>query len=1023
MLESDAGFAISAATDAPAQGAVRLLNLVVGPPNAGRAGAIRRRFGAALDADPMLVVPTRDDVDRFERELSEDGAIVGGSVGTFPALFEDVARATGIDQPRRLTDAQRLWLVRTATREADVGILRASAASPGFAPAMERLLGELQSSGLDPATLEQRAAEAAGEGAYETELAAIFRAYEQLRDRVGRCDRHSLAAAATAALRAAPEAWGRRPVLLYGFDDLTVEQLELVGALADGCEVTVAVTYEQDRAALGARAELFAKLRDDLGGRIAERLEPDRTYTRSPTLFHLERRLFEPPERIAELDDGLVALVAAGERGEAEQIGGEIARLLDSGVEPDEIAVVVRSPDRHGPLFDEVLAGLGIPVAVDARVRFAATATGRALLALLRAVGDGGAAEDVLAFLRAPARARPDQVDWLERHVRRRSVRSAAEALEEWSRRADWEPHEVERLRDARPGELASVVAAIARELAERPHRREAPRAGRATTLELRATAAAEAALTEVAELPGATPRLGDLAELLEQLEVPLWRGPAEGRVRVLSPYRVRARRVRHLFVASLQEGEFPSHDPGDPLLGDERRADLGLPARRDPEHEERYLFYACVSRPSERLYLSWRDSDDDGQVLSASPFLDDVADLLPPDSLAPRRKGLDSVTFDPREAPSADELARSLAALGRDQDPVAALAALGVPEPVASPVAARLRTAAATVDGLPGPLRSPDVLAELAQRRHYGASTLEEYAVCSYRWFVGHELKPQNLEPDPEPLTQGGILHEVLERLYRDPPGHDAMPRPGDLDAWRAGAGELLDEVWEARGTSNDALGRVGRRRMRVLVERFLEREADSDSPLRPDRELIEAKFGDTDGDDRPALALEGLRLHGKIDRVDVAAGGRSGLVRDYKSGGKVTTAAKLAKEGKLQPQLYMLALRELWGIEPVGGVYVPLSATKDPRPRGILSKHERNGVLEGERFVNRDFLDDDAFDAALTAARQRASEIAGSMRAGAIDRDPIDDKCPKYCRFQPICRRERALVSDPPPDDPEEE
>ncbi len=208
----------------------------------------------------------------------------------------------------------------------------------------------------------------------------------------------------------------------------------------------------------------------------------------------------------------------------------------------------------------------------------------------------------------------------------------------------------------------------------------------------------------------------------------------------------------------------------------------------------------------------------------------------------------------------------------------------------------------------------------------------------------------------------------------------------------------------------------------MRVLIERFLEREAESESPLRPDRDLLEASFGDADGDDKPALALSGLKLHGKIDRVDVAPGGSAGLVRDYKSGAKVTAAAKLAKDGKLQPQLYMLALRDLWGIEPLGGVYVPLSA-KDPRPRGILDKDEKGGLLAGEAFVRNDFLDEDALAEALDEAHARASEIAAAMSAGRIDRDPIEDKCPKYCRFQPICRRERALIVEPTPEDLEEE
>ena len=168
--------------------------------------------------------------------------------------------------------------------------------------------------------------------------------------------------------------------------------------------------------------------------------------------------------------------------------------------------------------------------------------------------------------------------------------------------------------------------------------------------------------------------------------------------MRVLSPYRVRARRVRYLFVASLQEGEFPSHNPGDPLLGDERRADLGLPARRDPELEERYLFYACVSRPSDRLYLSWRDSDDDGQVLPPSPFLEDVADLLP--RRTGSRRGAGASTPSPstprrRRAPTSSRARSRRSAATRT--PAPSSTALEVPDPVAASVAERLRAAAST--------------------------------------------------------------------------------------------------------------------------------------------------------------------------------------------------------------------------------------------------------------------------------------------------------------------------------------
>ena len=44
--------------------------------------------------DPVLVVPTVDDVERFEQELTRDGEVViGATVGTFDQLFALVARA------------------------------------------------------------------------------------------------------------------------------------------------------------------------------------------------------------------------------------------------------------------------------------------------------------------------------------------------------------------------------------------------------------------------------------------------------------------------------------------------------------------------------------------------------------------------------------------------------------------------------------------------------------------------------------------------------------------------------------------------------------------------------------------------------------------------------------------------------------------------------------------------------------------------------------------------------------------
>jgi ATP-dependent helicase/DNAse subunit B len=509
--------------------------------------------------------------------------------------------------------------------------------------------------------------------------------------------------------------------------------------------------------------------------------------------------------------------------------------------------------------------------------------------------------------------------------------------------------------------------------------------------LELRAAATAASALEELAGLEKVTgceaPDPPEAIEALEALRVRLWSGPTEGRVRVLSPYRVRAARARHLFLASLQDGDFPGGEAADPLLGEERRArlDLRALARRDVVLEERYLFHACVSRPTERLWLSWRSSDEEGRPSSRSPFIDDVLDRLgpspePAEAELKRVHGLDRVVFGPDAAPSRRQLDRALAAIAPRVEPV-----------------------------LPGPLAHPEILAQLAERDPVGAGTLERWIECPYRWFVDHELRPQGLEPEPDALRAGSVVHEALERLYADPPGDDRIPRPEDLDRWRRRASELLAEAAEEHGLSPDQpLSRIALERMRAQVHRLLERESRSETDLRP--ALLEASFGD--GADRPPLDLGDMRIHGQIDRVDLSPDGSRGLVYDYKTGSKVWAGAKLAEEGKLQLQLYARALQEQWEIEPVGGLYYKLGGSGDPVPRGFVSKDVPDTA--GLELTRTDRLEADEVDVIVETGVETAREKAAAMRRGAIDRDPNRGECPEWCHYQAICRLERAIATE---------
>jgi len=999
------------------------LKLIQGPPNSGRAGLIRRGLLDVLDRNPILVVPTLDDVYEFERELCAEGAILGAEAMTFGGLFHAVAAAGGTPPDAVFTPAQRLGAIAAAVadRRGSLGPLRASARRPGFPRALARLLDELQAAGVEPSDVEATAGTLEG-SAYLGDVAALFAGYTELRDRLGFADAHAVARQAIALLEAEGTELWRRPVFLYGLDDLTPNQLALIRALVALVEVTATLPYERGHAALEERSAPLLAALAEIGVDEAQETLPDAGNTDSPLLFHLERRLgAEPPERLPRDAESLVFLRSAGARGEAEAIALEVARLLAGGASPEEIAIVVRDPARRGPQIAAVLESQGVPTALEAEVPSATTAVGGALAALLEAVLGRGQAGDLLRYLRGPSGVSHARVDWFERRLRRRRVRTAAAALELWEERYGEPPADVARVREAasRPGDLARTVAAIAAAMGARG----------ASEIEARAAGAIATAMSERAEVEGLAPPPSAIGRELAAIPVRVWSGPVRDRVRITDPRRVRAARFENVFVASLQDGEFPrTAGNADPFLSERQRESLGLPPRHDEEAEERYLFHACLALPRRRLFLSCRDSDENGAAEAPSPFLAEVERLLEPGEGDVRGRGLAEVVHRVADAPSEDELARAIAAWGPDAEAAELLATAGADAEVAARIEARLTAArlAETATRAPGPLSNPAVIEALGEVAAYGGTTLEGFDVCSYRWFVSHELAPQPLDPLPDPLVAGGIAHAALCSLYEERPGGEALPRPAALGAWIARGRELVAEIAARRGLGEHPSERAMLSRVEGLLARFL---ADEASRCEGEFEpwLLEAGFSDSEDAEMPALAIDGWRLHGAIDRVDRAPDGRA-LVLDYKLSGKVTPGEKLEEEAKLQLQLYLIAVAELWGAEPAGGLYHPLRGTSERRPRGLV-REDATAELVDYGLSRTDRVDGETFEGLLADARRRAGEIVARMRAGLIDRDPgprpglrNHGVCPPFCEFAPICRRDRAPV-EPAGDEEDDE
>ncbi|MGN6189849.1 MAG: PD-(D/E)XK nuclease family protein [Conexibacter sp.] len=967
------------------------LTLVTGPANSNKAGVVLDAFRARRRQEPWLVVPTRADVAAFERELLGEGATQAGRVTTFAGLTREIARRAGW-WARSVGPLQRERLVAQAVADAPLDALAGVAGTPGFLHAALALIAELERSLITPQrfTAAVRAWPDAPPAVHEAAL--VYDRYARALERLDRVDQELFAWRALDALRARPGAWGATPVLLYGFDDLTPLERDAVETLARvaDAEVTVSLTYEPGRTAFAGRASQVVQELGQLAGAVTELPADDGFFAseaRAP-LHHLERHLFEPHAPRVAAGDAVRLLVAGGERAEAELIAAELLQLLhEQAVPAERVAVVLRSPERAAPLLEQVFTAYGVPYALQRQITFAHTALGRGLLALARCAlrSEDARPADLLTYLRTPGRLeRLELADRLELTVRRRAVTDVATARSLWEEApGGWPLRELDRLRGAAadgPQALPAALAREARALFAAPHRGQAAQLDPDEEVDARALAALLRALDELTDLTAADPRRApstdELLEAIERLHVPVGTPPTRGAVVVADPLAIRARRFDTVVLCGLQEGELPRPPAPEPFLSDDERralnaaAGLRLAAREDRLADERYLFYAAVSRADRRVILSCRDADEEGNPALPSFFVDDVRALF--DELPVRHRPLSDVTWTLEQAPTPIERARAQA--------------LAAPR-TASPQLASL---------------GPGAQAALRQREVLSAGGLEAYARCPVKWLVERELAPDRFEPDPEAIARGSCVHRVLERVL----GQLDWPlAPEALAAAEAVVREVVAEeaarLLLGRGSAAQA---AAAHEIAADVMRLLRHEAQAGGSFAPAELELAFGFAD-DGEGLGPLVLHGsgseLRLRGVIDRVDLDRAGRA-LVRDYKSGRKGSgwPVARWRAEDQLQVALYMVAVRELLRREPVGGVYQPLRG-EDLRARGLV----QDDADTGELVVDTDRRVREELEAELDAAAARACELAARLRGGELCATP--ETCsPNGCAYPGICR-----------------
>ena len=971
------------------------LSLVVGPAHVGKVALLLERYLDALERDPWLIVPNRADVERVERDLlRRRSALLSGRIGTFDDLFEHIASGDPSARPVA-GDAQRWLAVRRAIERTELDGLAASSGSSGFVDALGAALAELESALVEPDRL-------------DGDLSRLAARYGEELEGLGLWDRDGLRRRAAERVASDLAAWSGEPVFAYGFEDLTAAEWVLLETLSARAEVTVSIPYEPARAAFDALEGTVADLAMLARGAIEE-LPPPAVRPLPAPLDHLERALFVDSPPTGPAIDGAVAfLEGAGTRGTVELLGAELLRALEDGTPPERVAVVCESPERWRAPFAAVLPGLGVPYAIEHGARLGETPLGRALVSLLRFAWLETGRADLFAFLRSPfSGLERRSVDFVEGRLRGRAIRDASR-VEEESERLRGAP--VPALVDLRgASDPLTGAAALLRTMVRNAWGLEAPPTAGHARGDARTYDAAERTLAELAVVGTATGSAVSPDEVLAALERARVRpDPAgeTGRVAVLDYARARTRAFDVVFLLGLEEGSLPRRERPTPLLDDDARRALGGRLERpDSVARDRYLFYTACTRALRRLVLVREASTDDGVPREPSPFWHDVRALFDPADVgrATQRRALSSLTWPLEDAPSERERLRALARVSVDDaDGASALAA-------ANGWARRLERARAAFDR-PTRLRSPAVLDWFSSRTTFSATELERFADCSSAWLVERVVAPRTIDAEPDPILRGSVVHTALNRFYAMLPKELDAERvtPENLDAALGLVRRCLDDALESgvRLDLTDLQAAELRQSLLADLEGFVRDEAESDVPFVPRR--LEVSFGS----DRAApelqrgLALgDGLWLSGKIDRIDVDPWSARGIVQDYKSGKGAHSAREIDREMRLQIPLYVLALRDLVGLEPLGGIYRALAGKR--LTRGMLRESARED-LPG--FARDDYLDEDAFWAQTETARERARTHAERIRAGDVLHDPKGDGCPAWCDLWTMCRVARA-------------
>jgi RecB family exonuclease len=890
-------------------------------------------------------------------------ARAGGAVLATNAVTLDELVARLTPDLKTASAAQRLVLANRAVQAAGVESM------PGLVRYAHEAIGDLKAARVRGSELRS-----AGAGA----LAAILEEYNRLIQSSGLADPQDRRWAAAGRVA---ESRPFDSVVIHAIYDLNDAEFTLLQNLIQrapgGGEIQIFNATANIKTTQFAEWTWRRFIEDE---RLAEKTFPDFFRSSSPAKDLLERLfVFEPSgldTQPLRPSGALRILECPGRYREVEAIGSEIAELLESRADANDIAIIVRHIDLYGEMLEDVLTRYAIPHSFETGVpllRIPFIKYWMALLDLASSDRPREAMARVLSSAYYEPRLSPEvdidrtlaEIGYIDR------LHLSASALT--ARRQSPLTAELERFESllnrmerasARPLQLLQAFK-IGPRLTDRDRQ-----AWRTLSEEIEAVDSilGEIPFTEFRNIVGEIAGLRTVDRFTTHVVA-----PGVPRVRVMAPSALGYRSYRWVFAPRFADGEIPASTTKNPLLPDATIDALNKIIRprrllnsRDRRRREPLYLFMLLDSAAERVTLTLPGNTLEGESISESIYIGEILRHYDP---KPRVKiGRDAKM---REI---GEFVRSVAQDWQHDriDDHHAERLLG------ADVVRRAR-----IERL-GAARGDLPAGSVSTAKIWNPSELNALAACPFVFLARHRLKLRAAElPDFEvpPAEVGNLAHRILREFYSQPVPPTEQAGVERMQEVIGRQLALVDIHGQGPSMTIDpALWKIRRPQLvRALLEYVKFAVNDGRDGYKTLAEYLDQPL--------PAAAFGDITLAGRPDHVAIRRSGSvlAGIrIDDFKYSAASSGTRTQLKQSFQIPVYAHLAAKALNAASDVSveGRYLLLRSPSTP--------------------VVAQSLDASTMD----AMHERVQDLVDKVRSGKLHPDPTDKQNCSDCEYRRLCR-----------------